>query len=77
MLKHHLEASTHFGIKTMLGLHFIRPGLLQIKYGKIYQTLFDNRQAGDYEDFVYYDQDLFNDLRAKAADFIERLQGML
>ena len=52
MLYSNLEASTHKGIKTMLGLHFIKPGLLEAKYGRIYQQLYENRQSGDYEDFV-------------------------
>ena len=40
MLANNLETSTHKGIKTMLGLHFVRSGKLDIRYGRIYQQLF-------------------------------------
>ncbi|MBD5238996.1 MAG: HEPN domain-containing protein [Bacteroidales bacterium] len=73
MLYSNLEASTHKGIKTMLGLHFIKPGLLEAKYGRIYQQLYENRQSGDYEDFVYCDEELFAFLRPQAEDFVKKI----
>lgn len=48
MNKYGLDTSTHNGIKAMIGLKFIRAGLLEQKYGRIYQQLFENRQSGDY-----------------------------
>lgn len=73
MLSHNLDSSSHKGIKTMLGLHFIKTGTLDVKYGRIYQQLFENRQSSDYEDFVYCDEELFNTLRPQASDFIEEI----
>lgn len=77
MLHYRLEASTHAGIKSMLGLHFIRPGILDNRYGRIYQQLFENRQSGDYEDFVYCDQELYETLRPMAVDFVDRLKQLI
>lgn len=77
MLANNLETSTHKGIKTMLGLHFVRSGKLDIRYGRIYQQLFENRQSGDYEDFIYCDLELFNELRPQAADFITKITSMI
>lgn len=36
MVANHLEASSHKGIKSMLGLKFIKTGRLDYKYGRIY-----------------------------------------
>lgn len=77
MLANSLDSSTHKGIKTLLGLHFIRNGKLDIKYGRIYQQLFENRQSGDYEDFIYCDLELFNELRPQASDFIQKITSMI
>ncbi|MCM1310966.1 MAG: HEPN domain-containing protein [Bacteroides sp.] len=77
MLMNGLEASTHAGIKTMLGLKFIRTGKLDAKYGRIYQQLFENRQSGDYEDFVYCDQCLYDELYPKAIDFVSTLKTLI
>ncbi len=73
MLHSNLEASTHKGIKTMLSLNFIKSGILEAKYGRIYQQLYENRQSGDYEDFVYCDEELFSFLRPQAAEFVDKI----
>lgn len=77
MVANNLEASSHKGIKTMLGLKFITTGLLEPKYGRIYQQLFENRQSGDYEDFVYCDKELYEMLRPQAEDFVNKISQML
>lgn len=55
MLANGISATSHAGTKTMLSLYFIRTGLLDVEHGKSFMTLFENRQSGDYEDFVYCD----------------------
>ena len=77
MLANNIESSTHKGVKTMLGLHFIRPGILELRYGRIYQQLFENRQSGDYEDFVYCDLELYNELQPQAADFVQKISSLI
>ena len=57
----------------MLGLHFIKSGIIDVKYGRIYQQLFENRQSSDYEDFVYCDAELFNTLRPEADEFVGKM----
>ena len=77
MLENKLEASSHKGIKTMLGLEFVVKGKLDAKYGRIYQQLFENRQSGDYEDFVYCDLELFEQLRPQAEDFVNVVKALI
>ena len=42
----------------MLGLHFISTGKLPVKVGKTFSTLFEKRHSGDYDDFVYCDEEM-------------------
>ncbi len=77
MLANGLTAATHAGIKTMLSLHFVRTGKLDVEYGKTFLTLFENRQSGDYEDFVYCDLNLFNQLYPKTLDFINAVKLLI
>lgn len=77
MLSEHLETATHSGIKSMIGLKFVKTGKLEPKYGRIYQQLFENRQSGDYEDFVYCDKELYNELRPQAQEFITRITQLI
>lgn len=77
MLAYELDATTHAGIKTLLSLHFIKSGKLDISHGRTFMTLFENRQSGDYEDFVYCDLNLFNDLRPKTESFIDAIKILI
>lgn len=77
MVANNLDASSHKGIKIMLGLHFINKGKLKGKYGRIYQQLFENRQSGDYEDFTYCDKELYDALRPQAEDFVSTISNFI
>lgn len=77
MLKHELSAVTHKGIKVMLGLHFISKGLLEPKYGRIYDDVFNHRHSGDYEDFVYCDNEVYQRLKRESIQFVETLTRLI
>lgn len=77
MLHDSIEATTHKGIKTMLALKYLQTGKLDLQYGRFYQRLFDSRQAGDYEDFVYHDKEVFEELRGCAIKFIDGIKQLL
>ena len=69
--------ATHNGVKVILNLNFIRPGLLEQKYGAIYQQLFEKRQSGDYEDFVYCDNEEYQRLKEASIQFVEALTRLI
>lgn len=77
MLSRGINAATHAGIKTLLSLHFVKPGLLPVEHGKTFMTLFENRQSGDYEDFVYCDLDLYNLLLPKTEELIKAVRDLI
>ena len=77
MLKHELSAVTHKGIKVMLGLRFISQGLLEPKFGRIYDDVFNHRHSGDYEDFVYCDNEEYQRLKGESIQFVEALTRLI
>lgn len=77
MLANNLSAATHAGIKVLLNINFIKKGLLEPEYGSIYQSLFEKRQSGDYEDFVYCDRKMFDYFYPQANEFVEKIKSML
>lgn len=77
LLKFDIQAQTHNGVKTMLGLHFISTGKLPLKIGKTFSTLFEKRQSGDYDDFVYCDKEMVEDLYPQVQLFIDSIKEML
>lgn len=72
-----IDVATHAGIKTMLSLHFIRTGKLSTEIGKIYGQLFDSRHSNDYDDFVYCDKAMYDEMRPKASILIEAVKDLI
>lgn len=72
-----IEAKTHAGVRQMLGMHFVRTGKFPIPLSKFYTDLFDNRQTGDYEDFIYFDYETTSALYPQAMELVETIGKML
>ena len=77
LLKHHIAATTHAGVKSMFGLHFVTKGIISIEHGKTFNTLFEKRHSSDYEAFAYCDKALVDDLTPLAESFIRRIKELL
>ena len=72
-----IPASTHAGVRTMLGLHFVSKGLLANEYGKIFSRLFEIRHSSDYDDFIYCDLEMIDEYTPKAESFINAIKDIL
>ena len=76
LLKHGMNPGTHAGVKQMLGIHFVVPGILPRETGRAYSLLFERRHSSDYDDFAYSTEEEVNELLPKAKTFIEAV-GLL
>ena len=70
LLKNNIETQTHDGARSQFGLQFVKPGLLDKKYGKLYTKLFDYRQKGDYGDLYDYDEETAKPLIEPVKEFL-------
>lgn len=70
LLKSNIETQTHDGARVQFGLYFIKPGIINKSYGKLFSKLFDYRQKGDYGDLFDYDKKI-------AKPLIEQVKGFL
>ena len=77
LIRSKIEASTHKGVLKQLGLQYISKGLLDVSYGSIYSRLFQARQAGDYEDFIFCDKTMYEDYKPMAEQFIEKMKFLI
>ena len=62
-----ISAASHAGVKTMLGMNFISKGILSKEHGKTFSRLFEIRHSGDYDDFVYCDQEMIYEYKPKGV----------
>lgn len=60
----------------MLNQHFIKSGLVDVVWGKLYQKLFDNRNEADYEDFVDFDEDKINVFMDDTENFVQIITSL-
>jgi len=74
---HSIEAKTHKGVRIKFMSEFIKTGLFDKEYGKLFSDLFDWRQEGDYSDFVSFDKDLTLPLIDKSEEFIALIRKFL
>jgi uncharacterized protein (UPF0332 family) len=58
LIKNGIETQTHDGVRTQFGLRFIKTGIIDKKFGKLYSKLFDYRLKGDYGDLFDFDRDI-------------------
>ena len=50
-----LSSSKHTGVKALFNQHFVKTGQVSRENGKLYNQLFEDRQEGDYVDFVLFE----------------------
>jgi uncharacterized protein (UPF0332 family) len=72
-----LSASKHAQVRAMLHKDFIRPGVIPVNYGQIFDLLFNNRQKGDYSDLVKFRAEQVKDWLPEARAFVEYVAGLI
>lgn len=48
-------SSKHAGLRALLHQKMVKPGLVSIAHGHLYDRLYDSRQRSDYADLVSFD----------------------
>jgi len=61
----------------MFGLHFILTGKVDGERGDYYTYIFEKRQKGDYEDFIYFTEEDVTVLVEPARKLFERINELL
>lgn len=72
-----LSSSKHQGVRAFFHQHFVKTGLIEKTYGKLYDKLFENRQLGDYNDFVRFDADEVAGWFKEAQQFVQTLEAVV
>jgi uncharacterized protein len=77
LIKNEIETQSHDGARTQFGLHFIKSGMIDKKYGKLFTKLFDYRQKGDYGDLYDYDEKIVRPLISQVQEFIGEIRKLI
>ncbi len=74
LLHNDIKATTHSGVRQMLGLHFVKTGIISSSLGKVFSDIFDKRQTSDYGDYINVSREDVEDLLPLAKEFIDRIK---
>ncbi|NVM01277.1 MAG: HEPN domain-containing protein [Candidatus Helarchaeota archaeon] len=65
-----LSSSKHSGVRNLFNKEFVNTGIVNKEFGRFYNTIFEYRQKGDYEDFVEFNKEDVRKWLKKANNFI-------
>jgi uncharacterized protein (UPF0332 family) len=71
-----LFSSKHSGVRALFNAEFVKTGIIDKEMGRFFSDMNDNRQEGDYKDFVDFDRDEVALWLAKADDFIQTIKAV-
>ena len=74
LLKNDIETRSHNGARTKFSDVFIKTGLIDIKFGKLFSQLSDYRQKGDYGDLFDFDDKIVLPLVDKVKEFVSEIK---
>ena len=77
LVQNAIEARTHQGVINLMGLHFVRTGLLSAEQGKFYKRIFELRQTSDYSDWIIVEEEDIKPLVEKAEYFIKTIEQLI
>jgi uncharacterized protein (UPF0332 family) len=77
LLKYNVEVKTHAGVRQKFGLHFIKTGKVEQKFGRFFADLFDKRLTGDNDDFIDFGEADGKALQPVLAEFLEVIEDLI
>ena len=67
----------HSGVRVAFRRQFIKTGLLDTKWGQLYDQLFEDRQEGDYVVFLSFEPEYVRLQVEQCSEFLDRLRQLL
>ncbi|HUV65158.1 MAG TPA: HEPN domain-containing protein [Sedimentisphaerales bacterium] len=77
LLTKNLSASSHKGVISLFGEHFIKTRVLERNLGKALNDAYDKRLVGDYGVGFTVTKEQAQDLLETAQDFVQKLKNYL
>jgi uncharacterized protein (UPF0332 family) len=76
MLTRNFSTKNHGVLKGEFNKVYIHSGIIDKKYYKILSNAFENRQTGDYGDFVKFNKDEVGNSLTEAKEFVTEINKM-
>ncbi|MCK4225868.1 HEPN domain-containing protein [candidate division WOR-3 bacterium] len=77
LLARKLTFKKHSGVRAAFHQEFIKKGLLDLKWGKFYDQLFEDRQEGDYMALISFEQKYVEFQLSQCSRFLKELRNLI
>ncbi len=77
LLSQGISVESHQALKTMFGVHFVRTGKIDKRYGRWLSRLKDDGENGDYDIFTAFDETDARNAISRAKEFVKALKKYL
>jgi uncharacterized protein (UPF0332 family) len=77
LFERRLSFKKHSGVRSAFHREFIKTGLMDVKFGKLYDQLFEDRQEGDYIAFISFESDYVEFQLNQCGEFVDKLRSLL
>lgn len=77
LLRDGKQFARHSAVKSEFARNYIKPGRVDVKWNKVYQKLFDDRQEGDYIPTVAFEASDVSASLQQAREFIDLIRGLV
>ncbi|WP_370860609.1 HEPN domain-containing protein [Parabacteroides faecis] len=77
LLKKGISVKTHSGVRQAFGKEFVASGQVSKEQARFFSILYDNRQTGDYDDYIMMTRDKVEELYPQAIVFIDSLEKLI
>ncbi len=74
LLERNMTFKKHSGVRSNFHKEFIKQNLLEIKWGKFYDRLFEDRQEADYTVFIAFEKDYVKEKIELCEEFLKQLK---
>jgi uncharacterized protein len=73
LLENGVQVKSHDGVRIQFGLMFVKTGVIDKKFGKLYSRLFNSRQKGDYGDMYNFEAEMVLSLMSSVDEFVNEV----
>ncbi len=77
LMAHKLTFRKHSGVRAAFHQQFIKTGLLERKWGRLYDQLFEDRQEGDYVVFISFEPVYVETQLDQCTQFLEQIRSLI
>ena len=74
LLERNVSFRKHSGVRAAFHREFIKTGLIDVNWGKLYDQLFEDRQEGDYIALSSFENEYVEDKLEQCAKFLAEIR---